>query len=414
VNHNDPIFQKIARYSPQDILLADVAVRIQLSPTEYITATKHYEVMGDWIDRPDSPLRGLVSGFYPQGGFSTGSTIASHDDRSDFDLDAMAVVDWPLDVDPEYALATLHGTVAGEKGSRYHDKADRKTRCTQIVYDGMHLDVTPSVLISHRAAKTSFIFHSKPSDPSVRKETIYANPYGLAEWFNDRTQYDEAFATYYEGASLDFSRVILLEKADTTPVPAQAPAYRKSKQVICLQLMKRWRNIAYDRRHRGLRLPPSVLLTYYIGENTSDADRSLLDELIHHVDAVTLTIETAVAFGNLVEARNPKCEEDRLTDRWPGTAQDQKVFLDELHLLQGRLAKLKNGVSLDGMREILENLFGETPANEAVAAFRQRHVNDNAAGKGLYIPGRGAVPALGSVAAPSIAKAVPYSTPFGD
>lgn len=68
---DDPILRSIARFTPQDILLADVAVRIQLSPTEYVTATKHYEVMGEWIDRPGSPLRGMVDGFYAQGGFST-------------------------------------------------------------------------------------------------------------------------------------------------------------------------------------------------------------------------------------------------------------------------------------------------------------------------------------------------------
>ena len=79
MNHTDLVLQKIARYTPQDILLADVAVRIQLSPTEYEQAVSHYAVMAAWIDRPDSPLYGLVDSLYPQGGFSTGSTIAAHD-----------------------------------------------------------------------------------------------------------------------------------------------------------------------------------------------------------------------------------------------------------------------------------------------------------------------------------------------
>ncbi|RYG86002.1 MAG: nucleotidyltransferase, partial [Alphaproteobacteria bacterium] len=266
MNQLDPVLQKIARYTTQDVLLADTAASIQLSPTEYITATRHYEVMGEWIDRPSSPLRGKVRELYPQGGFSTGSTIASHDDRSDFDLDAMADIDWAANVDPEYALSTLHDAIAGDKGSRYHEKAERKTRCTQVHYDGMHLDVTPSVLLRFGLPKTSFIFHSKPSDPSVRRETLYANPHGLAEWFNGRVQADTAFGIFFEQRSLDFSKQMRVAKADTAPVPEQMPVYRKAKQVIVLQLMKRWRNIAYDRRHGSRRLPPSVLLTYYIGE----------------------------------------------------------------------------------------------------------------------------------------------------
>ncbi len=413
MNHTDPILQKIARFSPQDILLADVAIRIQLSPTEYLAAIKHFETMAEWIDRPGSPLEGRLSGFYAQGGFSTGSVISSHNDRTEFDLDAMAQIDWNHNVDPEYALSTTHEAIAAEKGSRYHDKSERKTRCTQIQYDGMHLDVTPAVLIASRAPKTSLIFHSKPSDPTVRKQSLYANPFGLAEWFNGRTKADAAFGTYFEQASLDFSRSRIVAKADATPVPAQLPAYRKSRQVISLQLIKRWRNVAYDRRHRSLRLPPSVLLTYYVGDHTGP-ERSLLDELIHHVNSIILVVETAAAFGQLIHQSNPTCEEDILTDRWPGNLADQEILLDELRVFAGKLYRLKKGTSLDEMRTILEDLFGETPARDAMAAFRQRHVDDNAAGKGLYLPGIGAVPALGSAAVPSIAKAVPYSTPFGD
>ncbi len=201
--------------------------------------------------------------------------------------------------------------------------------------------------------------------------------------------------------------------ADAAPVPQQLPAYRKSRQVICLQLIKRWRNIVYDRRHRGLRLPPSVLLTFYVGLNAG-AERSLLDELIHQVESIIAVIEAAVGVGRLVQAWNPACPEDELTDRWPASPADQMIFLKELRDFSSKLGRLKAGLPLHEMSLILEGLFGERPARDAVAAYGQRQVNDNAAGSGLYIPGRGAVPALGSLAAPSAAKAIPRSTPFGD
>lgn len=413
MNHTDPVLQKIARYTPQDILLADVAVRIQLSPTEYEQAVSHYAVMAAWIDRPDSPLYGLVDSLYPQGGFSTGSTIAAHDDSTDYDLDAMAVIRYSRTVDPEYALATTHKAIAGEKGSRYYDKAERMTRCTQVKYDGMHLDVTSSVLVTERQPRTSIIFHSKPSDPSVPRRRLLANPHGLAEWFNARTRSDEAFGSFFERRSLDFAKMRVLAKADAVPVPDQMPAYRKSTQVICLQLIKRWRNIAYDRHYPNLRLPPSVLLTYYIGEHAG-AQRGLLDELIHHVESIIAIIEAAQAYNRLVHAANPSCEEDVLTDRWPGNAREQSIFLAELRKFDAQLLKLKRGASLNEMREILEDLFGEKPARDAIAAYPQPYTNDNTTGGGFYIPGRGAIPALGAAAAPSIARAMPRSTPFGD
>ena len=319
MNQLAPFADQIGRYSPTDILLADVAVRVQPTPTEYLTAVKHYEVMGEWVDRPGSPLRGRVQLFYPQGGFSTGSTVAGHNEKAEFDLDAMLQVGWPRNIDPEVALATTHLAIVGEPGSRYHDKAERKTRCTQVQYDGMHLDVTPAVLLGELLPKTSFIFHSKPSDPTVRKETLFANPDGLARWFNTRTLQDDAFGRFYEDRSLEYDRARLtLMKADTTPVPTQMPAYRKSRQVICLQLIKRWRNVTYDRHHKGLRLPPSVLLTYYIGLHTN-VTRSLTDELIYQVDCITAKlVATSGSQTGLVDECNPLCEADILTDRWPG------------------------------------------------------------------------------------------------
>jgi len=415
MNQFAPFVDQIGRFSPLDVLLAEVAVRVQLTPTEYFAAVNHYKVMGEWIDRSGSPLHGRVEEFYGQGGFSTGSTVSSHDDKSDFDLDAIAQISWPRSTDPEAALATLHEAIVGEPGSRYHEKAERKTRCTQIQYDGMHLDVTPSILLGEFLPKTSFIFHSKPSDPTVAKRALLANPFGLAGWFNARTVFDEAFGRFFEGRSLDYDRRRLtLMRADATPVPMQLPIYRKSRQVVCLQLIKRWRNIVYDRRHNGLRLPPSVLLTYYVGLHAG-ASRSLTDELIYQVDCIIAKLAAAAASANgLVDECNPTCEGDRLTDRWPGDHRNQQIFIDELREFSIDLKRLKVGVSITEMRSILERLFGEKPAGDSVATFTKRYADDNAAGNGLYLPATGGVPALGSLAAPSVARAMPKSTPFGD
>lgn len=411
---NAPYFEEISRYSPLDVLLADIAVRVQLTPTEYLVAVDHYEAMARWIDSPESPLHGLIDDFYSQGGFSTGSTVAGHSDEAEFDLDAMAQIAWPRTIDPETALATLHKAIAREPGSRYYDKAERKTRCSQIHYDGMHLDVTPSVILGEYAPKTSLIFHSKPSDPSVPKQQLFANPYGLASWFNGRTLFDESFGRFFENRSLEYDRARLAAmKADTTPVPQQLPVYRKSRQVICLQLTKRWRNVAYDRRHPALRLPPSVLLTYYIGLHTG-GHRSLTDELIHHIDAIIATLEAASEQMSIVNECNPTCEADVLTDRWPGDLANQQVFIDELKGFAADLRRLKAGLPIAEMRKVLERLFGEKPAGDALDAYTQKFADDNLEKKSLYIPGSGAVPALGSLAAPSTAKAMPRSTPFGD
>ena len=67
----------------------------------------------------------------------------------------------------------------------------------------MHLDVTPTVRLIGREEKTGLIFHSKPRirEPKL---SLFANPYGFAQWFIAQTPPDEDFGTYFEKRSLDY------------------------------------------------------------------------------------------------------------------------------------------------------------------------------------------------------------------
>jgi hypothetical protein len=416
MNYSDRSLRETASYSVLDVLLADIAVRIQLSPTDHETAVAHYQAINEWIDREDSPLHGRVQLCYPQGGFMIGATTARHASDADFDIDVMAQINWPTHIDPELALSTLHSAIRSEPGSRYHNKAERKTRCSTVHYDGMHLDVTPAVRVIAQPEKTSYIFHSKPTDLSVRKETLFANPHGFGQWFIDQTPADEAFGLYFEKASLTYDHMRMgrmMADADIQPVPAQMPAYRKSKAVICLQLIKRWRNIAYDRRHAKLRLPPSVLLAFYVATN-ANRTRSLIDELIHQVECMIHVLETAERSGRTVREFNPTCHEDELTDRWPCDVAEQRVFTEELRAFAYQLHQLEKGLPLPQMQRVLEGLFGERPARDAIKKYSDQVVSDNNVGKGFHILRSGSIPALGSVAAPANARPTPKSSPWGD
>lgn len=415
MNYTDRFLRETASYSVMDVMLADIAVRIQLAPSDYQKAVDHYEAINEWIDREDSVLHGRVQLFYPQGGFMISATTARHDTEADFDIDVMAQIDWPTTVDPETALSTLDEAIRGEPGSRYFKKTERKTRCSTVHYDEMHVDVTPAVRLITREEKTSFIFHSKPSDRTEPKQTLYANPFGFGQWFNGLTPADEIFGLYFEKSSLDYDRMRLqvLAKADTDPVPAQMPVYRKSRAVISLQLIKRWRNLAYDRRHPRLRLPPSVLLAYYVAYNANQT-RTLAEELIHQVECIIVALEQAEHAGLTVHAVNPKCEKDVLTDRWPANVAEQRVFIDELRAFAVQLYRLQKGLPLHEMQSVLEDLFGERPARDAVRKYTEQHVNDNKSGKGFHILRSGSIPALGSAAVPSTARATPRSSPWGD
>jgi hypothetical protein len=417
MNYSDRYLRQIASYSAVDVMLADVAIRIQLSPTDHQIAVDHYHAINEWLEREDSSLAGFVRDFYPQGGFAIGATVARHASDDEFDIDVMADIAFRADVDPEDALATLHAAIRGERGSRYYLKTDRKTRCSTVNYDGMHLDVTPTVRLTGTVEKTGLIFHSKPENPSEPKKSLYANPHGFAEWFISQTPPDQDFGAFFERRSLDHDReqALILKRADAVPVPEHCPAYQKSRAVIALQLIKRWRNLAYDKRHASRRLPPSVLLAFYVASHANNTT-SLADELSFQAESMLTIVQSAHNQGRKVFARNPMCHEDILTDRWPEDLSDQAVYIRELADFATKLRRLRGDISLPEMQRILEDLFGEKPARSAVKDHVQRVAKDVGSAGSRLMPGRAAIPAAvaGGAAAPSNALSAPSHRFFGD
>jgi hypothetical protein len=417
MNYSDRYLRQIANFSPIDVLLADVAIRIQLSPTDYQLAVDHYHAINEWLEREDSPLVGFVCDFYPQGGFAIGATVARHSSEDEFDIDVMADLAFRADVDPEDALSTLHSAIRGERGSRYYLKTERKTRCSTVNYDGMHLDVTPTVRLMGAIEKTGLIFHSKPEDPTEPKKSLYANPHGFAQWFNGRTPSEQDFGTFFEQRSLDYdrTRAILSKRTDASPVPQQCAAYQKSRAVIALQLIKRWRNLAYDQRHPSRRLPPSVLLAFYVASHANQTT-SLEEELSFQVESMLAAVRVAHQQGKKVFASNPMCDEDILTDRWPANLSDQAVFIHEFTDFAVKLRQLRGDIALPEMQQILEDLFGEKPARSAVKDYVERVGKDVGSIGSRFMPGKAAIPAAiaGGVPAPSSARSAPSHQFFGD
>ena len=119
---------------PADILLADVAIRIQLSRTDYSKAEDRYRTINAWIERDESPLKDRVELFYLQGSMAIGATIASKLKTDEFDIDVVAQLDLPNNVSPWEPLDLLYEAIRGEPGSRYYSKTKRRTRCVTVDY----------------------------------------------------------------------------------------------------------------------------------------------------------------------------------------------------------------------------------------------------------------------------------------
>lgn len=401
---------------PVDVLLADVAIRIQLSRTDYRKAEERYETLGNWIDRRGSSLEGLVQLVYAQGSMAIGATTASHLTTDEHDVDFIAQLALPHGTPPQTVLDLLCESIRGEPGSVYHDIAERRNRCVTVHYaDKMHADITPMIRLPGRPERESHLFHSKPEDPAEPELTLVANPYGFAEWFKTVTPVDHEFAAVFEKRAGEYERLVLAEKAESDDLPDQEPVHRKSKAVIVHQLMKRWRNVRFDKRKT--RRPPSVMMAKLTAD-AANSTETLSDELLHQARAMLDELNRWHRAGLLIQVVNPVCAEDVLTDRWPGSLHEQAAFISDLDDLVAKVERLISGCTLAEMQAIMADLFGEAPTGGAFKAFNKQVGTAVSGGYSQHTPdnGRLNLPASGivaGVAAPSVVRPTPKSTFYG-
>lgn len=341
-----------------EILLADIAVKIQLTPSEYELAKTRAEKIEAWLEREGSPLRGLVVRIYPQGSMAINATISSAQDKEIFDIDLVVELRIPKGSGPEEVLDLLFEAVRGKKGSRYYNMTERNSRCVTIHFSTMSLDLSPAVLMPELPERTSTMFHH--SRETGESYWHIRNPKGFADWYLDGLEDEPDFGSFYQG------RGLIMLRAETEPVPEPIPIYQKSRKTVGVQLIKRFRNNRFEKRpHKG---PPSVILTK-LAKDAGHSFGGIYDELV--AQAVFLD---QMLCEQPLKVVNPSCpEHDILTDRWPGGAAKQREFYLDVRHLQARLVELKTAKELRQKQVILADLFGERATAEAFNSLQKKY-----------------------------------------
>lgn len=347
-----------------DALLMDVARRVQLSPTKHAEADQHYNALCNYVDRPESPLHGLVITCYPSGSFATGTAIASRVSRDQHDVDVVIELNISPQSDPTVVLTTLFSAIKGEKGSRYYDRAKLNSRCVTVTYDdGTRVDLMPIARLRNQPDKAGHLFHSRPDQGEYFHKPV--NPWAFANRFNAEVAYDPVFRTMFDARRRLADG--LLVKADADPMPEHVPLTEKSARVVALQLLKRNRDVRY--RARDGRKPPSVVLSALALE-IAPAGAGLTEELLNIARYIAGKLRENIQLFTVLDVRNPAYIPDIFTDRWPKDISAQNVYLRDLEHLQRQLGRLRaDSLTLTEMRIILDDLFGETAAGFAIERF---------------------------------------------
>lgn len=408
--------ERFALADPKDLLLANVAIRIQLSPTNHKLAVDRVEALAAWLDREGSPLAGKVTLVYPQGSMSIHATIASALRHDEFDIDAIVQMNVAPGTTAQQALDLLFEAVRGEPGSRYYGMTKRNTRCVTVKYRGMHVDLTPAQLIRGREPRVSYIFHHRPEEPSSAGSRIVANPFGFADWFNQITPRFHEFEEFFESQSRAMD-AHMAKAAQTEDVPEPIPAYLKPPVVISHQLIKRFRNVQYDKRDG--RQPPSVMLAFLMAGFAGASGRPFA-ELLHQARSLRAYFEDHQNRSQLIHVTNPRCPEDVFSDRWPATLNEQGLFLKDLKYLVHHLERLEKDAPLDVIADVFARLFGEDVSKAVIREFADttgRKIDDGALvierGSGRIDLSRSGIAPASAVAAPTIVTPPARHTFYG-
>jgi hypothetical protein len=224
----------------------------------------------------------------------------------------------------------------------YREQLEVKNRCVRLNYaNEFHMDILPAcpdpesgldcIVVPDRQSRTW-----KPS-----------NPRGYASWFEDRCAIT---------ISVEFSQRKMA--ADAEPIPAQEASEEKASLKHVVQLLKRWRDIYYQKHSDEA--PISMVLTtlaaqYFRGH----------ESVSQSMTAILSGIEAAIKVSapGRIYVFNPANPDEDLSERWDDP-EHYAAFVEGITHLCSVWEQLIASPALQKSVDILEALVGE-PTKEA-------------------------------------------------
>jgi len=396
-----PINSPFDQTETLDEVLLDVATLIELSARDRRIAENRYHRLKEQLERRTSPLAPyLIDGeslIYAQGSIATSTTIVTGTDDERFDVDAVVELDVPFEWDNNRALDELE--IALQSFPNVQNVV-RCTRCIQLHFPFMHMDVTP---IDRRARnltpRAGSIFHSPDTGGAYR---VPSNPWGFTDWFRSIVGHGQenflaALASRREATTRDRLRALDIEerralaRADQVELPPMIPNAIDAQEAVALKLLKRFLNLRYDKTN--LKRPPSIYLTKLAGD-LGLVQNGLAIQLYALADTACEFMRAHLTNGTRPDEANPSYPEDRINDRWPrpGTdgVTDMKHFLNELTYLTARLENVA-AAQLTDISRMVEELFGERVGQEQSAVMAKRYDRRGGAATIFATPRTGAM-----------------------
>jgi hypothetical protein len=320
-----------------DDLFSRICTKLQISPTQHGLAKTRYHAIGDWLSAEGSQLAQYKPAIYSQGSLRIGTTVKPLL-REEYDLDLVCEihVDPRLFPNPVDLLNMVEWRLC--EHDKYKAMLERKNRCVRINYaNEFHLDILPACP-DFSSGPTCVVVPDRQA-----RAWKHSNPKGYATWF-------EAIA---EDKQPDFKRFV-------EPLPDQVVSDDMVVLKLVVQLLKRWRDIAY--RNNCELAPISIVLTTLAGHFYRQ-QTSVNDALMGILDGVISALPT----NGRLYVYNPSNPKEDLSERWDRHPEAYRAFVSGIMTLRSQWEKLNEQRGIAQVAVFLERLFGESIAKGVIA-----------------------------------------------
>ncbi len=344
--------------------LLQLANSLDISDAQYEAAVKHYEAVGDWLNKDDSPIAEYDPQIYPQGSFRLGTMIKPVNDKDEYDIDLVCKLKALRK--ENVTQKQLKDMVGGrlKKNERYRKMLKEGKRCWTLQYadsSRFHMDILPAIPDEEISRIASEIgTNLAESAILITDRELYqwqrSNPVGYAEWFKERMR-------------IEFIKERKLLAESLSANVEDVPEYKvKTPLQQSIQILKRHRDIMFANDQDDK--PISIIITT-LAAHAYDNETDLLEALQNIIAKMPSLIERDEQ-GNALVA-NPVNPLENFADKWKKHPEKEVKFREWLQQVQVDLAAALQAGSLSNMIEDLKPHFGDRIVNEAVSKVFPKH-----------------------------------------
>lgn len=308
-----------------DDVLEEMADALDIPQSKYEEAKNRYQLIGDWLDRPESSLAQYDPAISAQGSFLLGTVTRPLTDQEEYDVDLVCLLNASK---IDFTQKKLKDAVGREvalyvKAQNMTKPLEEGRRCWTMSYaDGaqFHMDILPalpdtqryqgmllehgyqvlardSALTGHAIAITD---NTLPQYSHVTDQWPQSNPQGFATWFRNRMS-----------IQLNERKQELAKREMITASVDEIPDYRvKTPLQRAIQLLKRHRDCMFadDGEHKPISINITTLAAHAYNEEPtiSQALQSILTGMDRYIEHR----------GGVAWIANPVNPAENFADKW--------------------------------------------------------------------------------------------------